>query len=226
MTNLTILDLNVTRGGRTILNGCSGVFPGGKRTVLWGRSGAGKSTLLNAIAGLEKPDRGRIALGQNEFYSSPDHVDVAPYARGVGYVFQDLALWPHLTALQHVRLVGRWAGMTRSAAVSLLDSVGLKGLESRRPGELSGGEQQRLAIARALAGQPSVLLLDEPFSSVDRETRESLYALIRAISPEIPGPTVYVSHSIDDAVGLSECAFRLANGGLVADDRPWVESTQ
>ena len=110
--------------------------------------------------------------------------------------------------------------------MSLLDSVGLKGLESRRPAELSGGEQQRLAIARALAGQPSMLLLDEPFSSVDPETRESLYALIRSISPEIPGPTIYVSHSIDDAVSLSECAFQLANGGLVADARPWVESAQ
>src|SRR5262249_57159399 len=100
------------------------------------------------------PRSGRIALGSHVFFSAEERVDLPPYKRRVGFVFQDLALWPHLRALDHVFLVGGAVGMTRADARALLESVGLAGLEYRRPGQLSGGEQQRLAIARALAGQP------------------------------------------------------------------------
>ena len=221
MSSLTIVDLDVERVGRRVLENCSATFPERRRTVLWGRSGAGKSTLLGVVAGLIAPQRGRIALGSDVLFSSSDRIDIAPHRRRVGYVFQDLALWPHLTAIQQVDLVGRAAGADRAAAFALLESVGLAGLARRRPGELSGGEQQRLAIARALAGKPAILMLDEPFSSVDMETRQSLYALIRAISPTVPGPTIYVTHSAEDAQALSECAFRLANGVLAPGDKPW-----
>jgi ABC-type molybdate transport system ATPase subunit len=221
--NLTIVDLHVERGGRSILNGCGAKFPASRRTVLWGRSGMGKSTLLGAIAGLLTPRRGRIELGSEVLFSSVDGVDLPPHRRRIGYVFQDLALWPHLTALQQVQLVGRAAGLDVARAFALLESVGLAGLARRRPGELSGGEQQRLAIARALAGKPAILLLDEPFSSVDRHTRRSLYVLIREISPTIPGPTIYVTHNSDDAQSLAEFAFSLADGRLTADKRPWDE---
>ena len=95
------------------------------------------------------------------------------------------------------------------------------GLEHRRPGQLSGGEQQRLAIARALAGRPSVLLLDEPFSSVDRKTRDSLYQLLRQMSPLVPGPTIYVTHQVDDAVSLAETVITLEEGKLAPGERPW-----
>ena len=174
MADLIIRELRVERGGRPVLNGCSADFPSGRRTVLWGRSGTGKSTLLTAIAGLLVPRSGAIALGSRVFFSSADEIDLPPYDRRVGFVFQDLALWPHLSAIDHVYLVGRPAGLDRSGAHALLRSVGLQGLEGRRPGQLSGGEQQRLAIVRALAGRPSVLLLDEPLSSVDRKTKDSL----------------------------------------------------
>lgn len=217
-------DLSVERDGRTILDGCSATFLESRRTVLWGRSGAGKSTLLGAIAGLITPQRGRIALGSEVLFSAPDRIDLAPHRRRIGYVFQDLALWPHLTAIRQVHLVGRAAGLDVAAAFALLESVGLASLARRRPGELSGGEQQRLAIARALAGKPAILLLDEPFSSVDRETRRSLYALICSISPKIPGPTIYVTHNAEDAQSLAQNAFRLSDGALAADDRPWDDS--
>jgi ABC-type sulfate/molybdate transport systems ATPase subunit len=212
--DLTLLDLHVERVGRTVLERCNVTFPEHCRTVLLGRSGVGKSTLLGAIAGLITPQRGRITLGADVLFSAPDGIDIAPHRRRVGYVFQDLALWPHLTAIQQVHLVGRTVGLDVATAFALLESVGLASLAQRRPGELSGGEQQRLAIARALAGKPAILLLDEPFSSVDRETRQSLYALIRSISPTVPGPTIYVTHDAEDAEALAEGAFRLEEGAL------------
>jgi molybdate transport system ATP-binding protein len=223
VSNLAVFDLQVERDNRTILDGCTATFLAARRTVLWGRSGAGKSTLLAAIAGLISPKHGRILLGSAVLFSALDGVDLAPHRRRIGYVFQDLALWPHLTAIQQVHLVGRAAGLDMPGAFALLESVGLGNLTRRRPDELSGGEQQRLAIARALAARPTILLLDEPFSSVDRETRRSLYALIRRISPDIAGPTIYVTHNAEDAQSLAECAFRLADGRLAPDDRPWDE---
>lgn len=226
MSDLVITDLWVERGGRQVLGGCTATFPGGRRSVLWGPSGAGKSTLLAAIAGLVEPQRGRIAMGHDVLFSAAGRVDVPPHRRRIGYVFQDLALWPHLTAAQQVRLVGQAAGLDRPGALALLDSVDLRRLADRRPGEMSGGEQQRLAIARALAARPAILLLDEPFSSVDRRTKRELYSLIQALSPELPGPTIYVTHNAEDAQSLSECAFRLEGRTLLEDSRPWHDAAE
>jgi molybdate transport system ATP-binding protein len=167
------------------------------------------------------PDTGTITLGESVLFSQPGGVSVAPHLRRVGYVFQDLALWPHLTALAQVTLVGRSVGLEAAGAVRLLTSVGLDKLRDRRPAELSGGEQQRLAIARALAAKPTILLLDEPFSSADPETRASLYDLVREASVEISGPTIYVTHNAEDAHQLVELAIKLADGQLVVEERPW-----
>ena len=221
MADLSVQDLRVTREGRSVLDGCTAVFPGGRRTVLWGPSGAGKSTLLSAIAGLLSPQAGTIRLGDQVFFSQSEGIDRPPHGRGIGFVFQDLALWPHLTAIEQVELVGRAAALGRAGAVSLLESVGLGDLASRRPGQLSGGEQQRLAIVRALAGEPSLLLLDEPFASVDRRTRLSLHELLRELSPRVPGPTIYVTHSSEDARALAEKVLSLEAGRLVSSERPW-----
>jgi molybdate transport system ATP-binding protein len=179
---------------------------------------------LTAIAGLLAPQSGTIQLGSQLFFSRASGIDVPPYQRRVGFVFQDLALWPHLRAIDHVALVGRPIGISHADAQALLESVGLSGLERRRPGQLSGGEQQRLAIARALAGRPSVLLLDEPFSSVDRKTKDSLYDLLRHLSPHVQGPTIYVTHQVDDAVSLAETVITLEAGKLAPGERPWERS--
>jgi ABC-type sulfate/molybdate transport systems ATPase subunit len=219
--DLTIQDLIVERGTRVVLSGCTAEFASARRTVLWGRSGTGKSTLLSAIAGLISPRAGTIRMGSRVLFSRADRIDVPPHERKIGFVFQDLALWPHLSAMNHVYLVGRPAGLDREAAKRLLESTGLAGLDDRRPGELSGGEQQRLAIARALAGEPSMLLLDEPFSSVDRTTKDSLYELLRHFSPQIPGPTIYVTHHADDAASLAESVMTLQDGKLAPGERPW-----
>lgn len=221
MSSLIIRDLVVERDGRVILDECNVEFPSGKRTVLWGISGAGKSTLLAAIAGLISPRSGTIQIGQQKLFSTIERIDIPPHQRNVGFVFQDLALWPHLTAMDHVYLVGQSAGTDRTSAMNILESVGLNGLDRRRPGQLSGGEQQRLAIARALAGKPSMLLLDEPFSSVDQLTKEALYDLLRSVSPLVPGPTIYVTHRADDAVSLAEFVVTLVHGKLAPGDHPW-----
>lgn len=223
MADLVIKDLVVERDGRTVLNHCHAGFRGGRRTVLWGRSGSGKSTLLSAIAGLLTPRSGEISIDGRVLFSAAARIDLRPHERRIGFVFQDLALWPHLSALDHVRLVGRPAGLTRDEARSLLHSVGLNSLEGRRPGQLSGGEQQRLAIARALAGRPSLLLLDEPLSSVDATTKAALYLLVEQISPEVPGPTIYVTHHAEDARRLAERVVKMDAGKLVVTDGPWTE---
>ena len=162
--------------------------------------GAGKSTLLTEIAGLISPRSGTIQLGSLVLFSKAAGIDLPPYERNVGFVFQDLALWPHLSAIDHIYLVG---------------------LGARRPGQLSGGEQQRLAIARTLAGKPSILLIDEPFSSVDRQTKDSLYQLLRQLSPLVPGPTIYVTHHVNDAISLAESVITLEAGKLTPGERPW-----
>ncbi len=221
MADLIVRDLRLARDGRAVLDGCSAEFPAGQRTVLWGRSGVGKSTLLASVAGLLTPLSGTITLGSRVLFSGEGGVDVRPHERGVGFVFQDLALWPHLSAIDQVRLVGRRAGLDRAGALSLLESVGLAGLLARRPGQLSGGEQQRLAIARALAGEPAMLLLDEPFSSVDKETRLSLRDLLREVSPRVSGPTIYVTHDAGDASTLAQGVFTLEDGKLSPDEHPW-----
>lgn len=223
MSSLTVCDLVVERDARIILDACNAEFPSGRRTVLWGPSGAGKSTLLAAIAGLISPQSGTIRMSERVFFSREKRIDVPPHLRGVGFVFQDLALWPHLTALDHVYLVGRSSALDRTAARQVLASVGLAGLQQRRPGELSGGEQQRLAIARAVAGKPSVLLLDEPFSSVDRRAKDALYKLLRELSPLVPGPTIYVTHHADDAIELAENVLTLGRGKLAPAVRPWEQ---
>lgn len=214
MAELRVKDLIVRRNGRMVLDGCSAGFPAGLRTVLWGPSGAGKSTLLAAIAGLVRPNAGTIELGMDVFFSERLRINVAPNARSVGLVFQDLALWPHLRALDQVRLVGKAVGSSRSDALALLESVGILNLADRRPAELSGGEQQRLAIARALAMRPKLLLFDEPLSSVDGATRRSLRTLIRQVSPQVPGPTIYVTHDETDAQELAENVVGLQGGTL------------
>lgn len=197
-----------------VLDGCSASFPSGLRAVLWGPSGSGKSTLLAAIAGLVTPESGTIELGSDVFFSDRLRVNIAPHARHVGLVFQDLALWPHLRALDQVRLVGQAVGLSRADALALLESVGIPTLADRRPGELSGGEQQRLAIARTLAMRPKLLLFDEPLSSVDPATRRSLRALIKRVSPQVPGPTIFVTHDEADAGELAESTWELQDGKL------------
>jgi len=214
MADLIIRDLTLARGNRIVLGDASAVFASSSVTVLWGESGSGKSTLLTAIAGLFRPLRGAISIGTQTLFSAADGVDVPPHQRRIGFVFQDLALWPHLRAIEQVALVGKSDGLRREDAAQLLVSVGLNDHLDRHPGELSGGEQQRLAIARALAIRPRILLLDEPFSSLDRRTKKGLQALLRSLVPRIEGPVIYVTHDPAEARTLGDRVLALRDGAL------------
>ena len=171
-----------------------------------GPSGAGKTTLLRAIAGLYRPQGGRIAVGEAVWFDGDAGVFSPPHRRRVGLVFQEHALFPHLSALQNVAIAlgDHPRSERRDRAADLLRRVHLEGLEARRPAALSGGQRQRVAIARALARDPKVLLLDEPFSAVDRRTRAHLHAEILALREGLAIPMLLVTHDVDEVARLAD----------------------
>ena len=190
--------------------------------ALVGPSGAGKSTVLRTIAGLYRPREGRITCGGALWFDALNGINVPPHKRRAGLVFQSYALFPHMTALRNVTVAcGHLPKSEREAeARSLLKLVHLQGLEDRRPASLSGGEQQRVAVARALAREPAVLLLDEPFSAVDRRTRRQLYGELAELRKAVRIPIVLVTHDLDEAVALSDRMCVLDHGDMLQTGPP------
>lgn len=178
----------------------------GEAVGVVGPSGAGKSTLLRAIAGLYRVRSGKIAVGTETWFDTETGVDLPAHRRAVGLVFQEHALFPHLTALANVTIaMGHHPrAERRDRAAGILSRVHLSGLEHRKPHALSGGQRQRVAIARALARDPAVLLLDEPFSAVDRPTRARLQAELIALREGLLIPMLVVTHDLDDAARLAD----------------------
>jgi molybdate transport system ATP-binding protein len=186
-------------------------------TALFGRSGAGKSTLLNLIAGLRRPQAGRITAGGSVLFDSRAGIDLPPHRRHVGYVFQEGRLLPHLTVRRNL-LYGRFFAHARNPVASLdhvVELLGLAGLLERRPGALSGGEKQRVALGRALLANPTVLLLDEPLASLDAPRRVEILYYIERLRDELALPIVYVSHSIDEVVRLADTLVLLSEGRVL-----------
>jgi molybdate transport system ATP-binding protein len=182
---------------------------GAETVALVGPSGAGKTTVLRAIAGLASPDRGLIALGDEVWFDSERRVDRAPEQRSVGLVFQDYALFPHLTVEQNV------AYGARREARALLGTFGIGHLADERPQQLSGGERQRVALARALARDPNVLLLDEPLAALDTHTRARVRGELREQLERLRLPTLLVTHDFQDAAALAGRVGVLVKGNLV-----------
>lgn len=169
----------------------------GQLLALVGPSGAGKSSLLRMIAGLLRPEQGKVRLGSELWTDSASKLFLAPQQRRVGMVFQNYALMPHLSALDNVAIACRG---DRSRARALVEKLGLNSEQTaRRPQQLSGGQQQRVALARALARDPQVLLLDEPFSAVDQLTRQVLYRELSELKQSIGLPMIMVTHDLDEA---------------------------
>jgi molybdate transport system ATP-binding protein len=191
-------------------------------SIVFGPSGAGKTTLLNAIAGLEKPDLGAIAVGGTIFFDSERGVQMPVEQRRVGYVLQDLALFPHMTAEKNVRYA--LAGLPRKErerqTAAILESFRISHLGARKPAEISGGERQRVALARALVTGPRVLLLDEPLAGLDAATKSKIIADLRVWNHEHHIPVVYVTHNRDEVFALGERVIVLENGGIAAQGTP------
>ncbi len=182
---------------------------GAETLALAGPSGAGKTTLLRAVAGLERRARGRIALGAHTWLDTGRRVDVPPERRSVGFVFQDYALFPHMTVERNVSFAAP------GAVGDLLERFGIAHLAGARPGELSGGERQRVAVARALARKPDVLLLDEPTAALDAHTRADIRGELRGLLRDLGLPVLLVTHDFEDAAALADRVGALVAGRLV-----------
>ena len=186
----------------------------GELLALVGPSGAGKSTILRAIAGLTRAQRGKVRIGEHLWQDSAQRVWIEARARAVGMVFQNYALFPHLSVIDNVaEAVHQLPVAARNArARQALAAVHLDGLEERRPAQLSGGQQQRVALARALVREPLVLLLDEPFAAVDQMTRERLYEELAALRAGLRIPVILVTHSLAEAHLLADRMVVLRKG--------------
>jgi molybdate transport system ATP-binding protein len=190
--------------------------------VLYGRSGSGKTLTLRCIAGLERPDRGRIRIGERLLFDSAQGVDVPPHRRRVGFVFQSYSLFPHLTVRENVLFGFTGPRSERERALAdMLALCQLEGLEARHPRAISGGQRQRVAIARALAADPAVLLLDEPFAALDPETRDDVLGELKAILDRTRVPTVLVTHDMDEAEALGQELVVMKAGAAAAPDASW-----
>jgi molybdate transport system ATP-binding protein len=191
-------------------------------TIVFGASGSGKTTLLRLVAGLTSPDDGRIAIDDRVLVDVSGRVDVAPRERRVGFVFQHLALFPHLTAGENIAygLSQLPAAERRQRTTAIATSFGIAHLLGRRPAAISGGERQRVGLARALVTDPEVLLLDEPLSALDHDTQSRIIADLRAWNDGRRIPILYVTHSQREAFALGERVLLLRDGAIVSDGTP------
>ncbi len=181
---------------------------------LLGASGCGKSMTLKCIAGIERPDRGRIVLNGVTLFDSGRHIDLPPQKRRVGYLFQQYALFPNMTVRQNIRCGVREKGNADSVVDEIIRKMHLEGLEKLRPRQLSGGQQQRVALARILVNRPEVLLLDEPFSALDSHLRLSLEQEVRAIIREFGKPVLFVSHNREEVFRLTDRIAIMRDGAI------------
>jgi molybdate transport system ATP-binding protein len=193
-------------GGETITASFS--FPADRNhvTVLFGPSGAGKTTILRSLAGLERPNTGRILFGEEVWFDAQTGVMIPPQKRSIGYVFQDYALFPHFTVNQNIAygLKEEARSLRASKLEKILQLVQLDGLGDRKPKELSGGQQQRVALARALVREPRLLLLDEPLSALDLPTRKHVRSEFAKLLRDVRIPTVLVTHDWTEALSLGD----------------------
>lgn len=191
-------------------------------TVLFGPSGAGKSTILDCVAGLQWPDAGRITLGEELFYDSVSNLMVPPQRRRIAYLFQSLALFPHLTVEENVAygVTAPTAEAHRATIDRALRAFHIVDLRHRKPRELSGGEQQRVALARSLATDPGVLLLDEPLTGLDARLRGTILQDLRDWNASRRIPILYVTHNREEVDAIGERVVVLANGRVDNEGNP------
>lgn len=186
----------------------------GETVALVGPSGAGKTTVLRCIAGAVRPGAGRIALGERVLFDRAERIDLPPEDRRVGYVFQEYALFPHMTVRQNVAFGGR------ARADELLERFGIAHLADAKPRRLSGGERQRVGLARAIAADPEVLLFDEPLSALDAHTRGRVRAELHDLLRELRLPALLVTHDFEDATALADRVGVIVQGAIRQSGTP------
>ncbi|HEY4982707.1 MAG TPA: molybdenum ABC transporter ATP-binding protein [Pseudolabrys sp.] len=187
-------------------------------TVLFGPSGAGKTSIINMIAGLLRPDRGRIVLDDEVLFDDAARIDLPAWRRRIGYVFQEGRLFPHLS-IKHNLDYGRWMGghaADPAAFAHVVELLAIGHLLDRRPGKLSGGERQRVAVGRALLMRPRLLLLDEPLASLDAARKQDILPYLERLRDEARVPMIYVSHDAAEVKRIATRVMRVDAGRVVA----------
>jgi molybdate transport system ATP-binding protein len=188
--------------------------------TLFGKSGVGKTTILRMISGLTKPDSGYIKVGNEHWFESNQEINIKTQLRNIGFVFQDYALFPNMTVEEHLYYAQRQRDVNH--VNELLEIFNLEGLKKRKPETLSGGQKQRAAVARALARKPRILLLDEPLSALDGETRQILQQEIITAHKSFLATTILVSHDIDEISRLTDKVYVIDNGKIINSGKPEI----
>lgn len=214
---IELQNLSMRRGSRVVADALSLCVAPGETLAISGPSGSGKTSLLRLIAGLDRPDKGEIILAGERADSS-----LLPHTRGISFMFQSAALWPHLSVAGNIEfgLKDSPAEQRQARVTQLLNQLGLSGFAGRSPSTLSGGEARRVALARALAPQRPILLLDEPTSNLDGELREQVLQLIADECRANSITVVLATHERSDAERLANRCLSLRDGRLVAQDTP------
>jgi iron(III) transport system ATP-binding protein len=224
MAELIVKDVALRLGENEILKGVSLSVPAGEVVALLGPSGSGKTTLLRAVAGLETPHQGTIAIGNTVFFDATRALDLPAEKRGLGLVFQSYALWPHRTVFDNVAYGLKLRGVSTEDIKIRVDKtlaqIGLGHLAARYPHQLSGGQQQRVAIARALVYEPPVILLDEPLSNLDAKLREEARAWLRTLIVTLGLSAIHVTHDQVEAMAIADRVVLLDNGLIAQDGTP------
>ena len=219
---------NVSKGypGHPVLQNLSLTLKKGECFTLLGPSGCGKTVLLRLLAGFESADAGKIYIGDTLVNDPEARIAVPPENRGLGVVFQDYAVWPHMTVFENVayplKIADRPKDEINERVMRMIDIVGMNGLDKRLPSELSGGQQQRVALARALVADPALLLLDEPLSNLDANLREEMRFEIKELQKKLGVTVLYVTHDQEIGLAISDrVAIMNAEGAIQQIGTPW-----
>ena len=224
MTELVVEELTKRFGDNLVVDNISFTVPSEKFVTILGPSGCGKTTVLRCIVGVEKPDEGRMNLGDKVLFSKNENQFIPTEKRGMGMVYQSYALWPHMTVFDNVAYPLEIRKMDKNEikkkVIEILKLVKLDGLEGRLVPNLSGGQQQRVSLARALVYNPSLLLLDEPLSNLDVVLRDEMRTELKDLQRRLKLTTIYVTHDRTEALSLSDHIIIMDKGVIKASGTP------
>ena len=226
MATITFENISKSFGSHQVLKDLSLVVKDGECFTLLGPSGCGKTVLLRLLAGFEVPDSGRILIDDVVVSDPAQNIDIQPDQRGLGVVFQDYAVWPHMTVFDNIAYPLKFKALDKetihSQVMDVVELVNLTGLEQRLPSQLSGGQQQRVALARALVAKPSLMLLDEPLNNLDANLREEMRFEIKELQKKLGITIMYVTHDQEIALAISDRLAIMDKNGVVQQiGTPW-----